>query len=143
MLFGITGESGGYKVLGFLNSPISPRYKMTPIEYDAKDYNRNGLLCILEVDRLTYSFGLYEKTLEKYDRLNIQMPHYSLHLGIDRGNYVLQKSLSNGQNVPWTILQLQLAPYAAIVISFSIVWFVICEIVLRKMVKASSALEKD
>lgn len=143
ILFGITGESGGYKVLGFLNSPISPRYKMTPIEYDAKDYNRNGLLCMLEVDRLTYSFELYEGTMENYHRLNMQMPHYSFHLGIDRGNYVLQKSLSDGQSVPWTILQLQLAPYAAIVILFFITWFVIYKIVLRKITKESSSSEKD
>ena len=53
-LVGVMDASHGYKVIGFIRSPISSRYKAEQIEYLTNEYNGKGLLSLSKKSSWTF-----------------------------------------------------------------------------------------
>lgn len=134
-LMGVLDDVHGYRVIGFIKSPISSHYKTEPIEYFVENYNRNGLLCMLTPGLFTYEFNLYEATNENINSLNMSNPYYFIFLGVTSDGYKLGVANDDVRVSSWPILKVQLVPYITIFLVFTLFWFMLYVIIIKKKFK--------
>lgn len=134
-LIGVLDDVHGYRVIGFIKSPISSHYKAEPIEYFVESYNKNGLICMLTPGLFTYKFSLYEATNENVNSLNMLNPYYFIFLGITNDGYKLGVANEDVRVSSRPILKIQLVPYIAIFQAFTLFWFILYVIIIKKKFK--------
>lgn len=134
-LMWVLDDVHGYRVIGFIKSPISSRYKTEPVEYFVKSDNKNGLICMLTPRLFTYTFGLYEATNENVNSLNMSNPYYFIFLRVTSDGYKLSVANEDVQVSSWPILKIQLEPYVTIFLAFALFWFMVYTIITKKKFK--------
>lgn len=132
-LIGVLNEENEYSIIGFMKSPISSRYKMQPLIYDAKDHTGKGLLCMLTPGIFASEFDLYEATNDNIDKLHMYYPYYFIYLSIANGEFHLEASYEDIRNTSWSVLKTQLTPYMLICILLLIFWLIMYKVMARKL----------
>lgn len=134
-LMGVLDDVHGYRVIGFVKSPISTHYKTEPIEYFVGSYNGNGLLCMLTPGLFSYKFSLYEATNENIDKLNMLNPYYLIYFGMRNEGYELKVASETVRTASWPILKVQLVPYLIIFLALALFWFMLYVIITKRLKK--------